>query len=121
MRRKKKLIIILTFFLLKNCFHIYRKLRITLLSVVIFWEEYKFLKRCSVHLDLQLFVGCSCLIYVICVCLRIAVSNAYCVLLLFCLSSSCVSYVASFSGLFFFIALSVFSNVFYLFIPACAL
>ena len=38
-------------------------------------------------------------IYVICVCLRIVVSNAYCVVFLLCLSSSCVPYVASFSGL----------------------
>ena len=36
--------------------------------------------------------GDSCLIYVICVCLRIVVSNTYSVvfLVLFCLSSSCV-------------------------------
>jgi hypothetical protein len=38
------------------------------------------------------------LIYVICGCLRIVVSNAYCVLYLFCFSSCCVPYVASFSG-----------------------
>ena len=30
--------------------------------------------------------------YVICVCLRIVVSNTYCVVFLFCLSSSCVPY-----------------------------
>jgi len=40
------------------------------------------------------------LIYVICVFLCIAVSNIYCVVFLFCVSSSCVPYVASFSGLF---------------------
>ena len=34
----------------------------------------------------------SCIIYVICVCLRIAVSNTYCVEFLLCLSSSCVPY-----------------------------
>ena len=39
----------------------------------------------------------SCFIYVICVCLRILVSNTYCAVFLFCLSSSCVPYVASFS------------------------
>ena len=43
-----------------------------------------------------------CLIYVICVCLRIVVSNTYCVAFLLCFSSSCVLYVASFSGLSIF-------------------
>ena len=51
-------------------------------------------------------------IYVLCVCLRIVVSNIYCVVFLFCLSSSCEPYVASFSGLSFLIAPSVFSNVY---------
>ena len=37
------------------------------------------------------------LIYVICVCLRIRVSNTYCVVFLFCLYCILVSYVASFS------------------------
>ena len=41
----------------------------------------------------------SCLIYVICVCLRVVMSNTYCVVFLFCLSSSCVF---SFSGLSIF-------------------
>jgi len=36
----------------------------------------------------------SYLIYVICVCLRIVVSNAYCGVFLLCLSSFCVPYVA---------------------------
>ena len=53
-------------------------------------------------LYLQLFVWDTCLIYVICVCLRIVVSNTYCVVFLFCFSSSCVPYVASFSGLSIF-------------------
>ena len=44
----------------------------------------------------------SCFMYVICVCLHIVVSNTYLVVLLFCISSSCVSYVASFSGLSMF-------------------
>jgi len=40
-------------------------------------------------------------------------SNTYCVVLLCCLSSSCESYVSSFSGLSsLFIAPSVFSNVY---------
>jgi hypothetical protein len=42
------------------------------------------------------------LICVICVCLRIVVSNIYCVEFLFCFSSSYVPYVASFSRLSFF-------------------
>jgi len=51
------------------------------------------------------------------VCLRIVVSNTYCVLYLFCMSSSCVPYVASFSGLSIFdcpflIDPSIFSNVY---------
>jgi hypothetical protein len=42
----------------------------------------------------------SRLIYVICICLCIVLSNTYCVVFLLCFSSSCVPYVASFSGLF---------------------
>jgi hypothetical protein len=50
---------------------------------------------------------------VICVCLRIMLSNIYCVVFLFCFSSSCVPYAARFSGLsFFFNSPSVFSNVY---------
>ena len=44
----------------------------------------------------------SCLLYVICVCLRIVVSNTYCAMFLFWLSLSCVPCVANFSGLFIF-------------------
>ena len=40
----------------------------------------------------------SYLIYVICVCLRIVVSNTYCGVFLLCLSSFCVPYVASLYG-----------------------
>ena len=40
-------------------------------------------------------------IYVIFVCLRIVVSNTYCVFFMLCFSSSCGPYVASFSGLSF--------------------
>jgi hypothetical protein len=36
-----------------------------------------------------------------------------CVVFLFCLSSSCVPYVASFSSFFIFIASSVLSNVYF--------
>jgi hypothetical protein len=45
---------------------------------------------------------CSFLIHVMCVSLRIVVSSAYCVVCLFCFSSSCVPYVASFSGMSMF-------------------
>ena len=37
---------------------------------------------------------------IMCVCLRIAMSNTYCVVFLFCLSLSCVPHGASFSGWF---------------------
>jgi hypothetical protein len=43
-----------------------------------------------------------CLIYVICVCLCIVMSHTYCVVFLYCLSSSCVSYVIGSSGLSIF-------------------
>ena len=47
--------------------------------------------RCSVRLYLRLFVDGACLVYVICVCLRIVVSNTYCVmfLLLFFMCTLC--------------------------------
>ena len=54
----------------------------------------------------------SYLIYFIGVCLRIVVSNTYCVVFLYHLSWSCVSYVGSFSGLYSLIAPSVFLNVY---------
>jgi hypothetical protein len=38
----------------------------------------------------------SCLGYVFCVCLRIVMSNTYCVVFLFCFSSFCVPFVDSF-------------------------
>jgi hypothetical protein len=44
--------------------------------------------------------------------LRIVVSNTYCVVFLFCLSSSYVPYAANFSGLSIFDCPSVFSNVY---------
>jgi len=51
-------------------------------------------------------------IYVICVCLRIMVSNTYCVVFLFCFSLACVPYVAIFSGLSIFDSLTViYSNI----------
>ena len=47
-------------------------------------------------------------------CLSIVVSNTYCAVCLFCLSSSCVPYVASFSRLSILIAPWVFSNIYLL-------
>jgi hypothetical protein len=65
---------------------------------------------------LQSLIDDSCLqeglslIYVICVCLRIVVSNTYCAEFLFCLFLYCVPYAASFSGLSFVMAPSIFSD-----------
>ena len=53
-----------------------------------------------------------CLIYIIYVCLRVVLSNTYSAVFLFCLSSSCVPYVASFSGLSNLISPFVIWNVF---------
>ena len=56
----------------------------------------------------------SCRIYVMCVRLRIVVSNTYCVVFfMFCLSSSCVPTVAVSQDCPFLIAPSVFSNVYF--------
>ena len=43
----------------------------------------------------QLFVGVplDCLIYFICICLRILVSNTYCVVFLICFSTSCCQFL----------------------------
>ena len=55
----------------------------------------------------------SYLIYVICVCFRIVVSNTYCVVFLFCLSSSWVLlYVPVSLGCLFLIASAVFSKIY---------
>ena len=54
------------------------------------------------------YVFSSCLIYVICVCLHIVVSNTYCVVFLLCVSSSWVPYVVSVSWM----SILVFSNVY---------
>ena len=50
----------------------------------------------------------SYLIYVICVCLGMVVSITYCVAFLLCLSTTCVPYFDSFSGLSILIAPSIF-------------
>ena len=61
------------------------------------------LKQCSIRLFFQLFFyEGSCLIYVICVCLRLVVSTKYCVLFLLWFPSSCVPYVANFFRLSIF-------------------
>jgi len=61
------------------------------------WITISTSKRC---IYLQLFVGGFIyLLYVTCVCLRIMVSNTCCVVFLFCLYSSCVPCVTSFSEL----------------------
>ena len=60
----------------------------------------KTVEYCIVNVERSLLFG-ACLIYVICVCLCIVVSHIYCVMFLFCFLSSCVPYVASFSGLSF--------------------
>ena len=57
----------------------------------------------------------SCLIYVICVCLRKVVFNRYGVVFLLCLFSSCVPFIGSFLGLSIcFTVPSVFSDVYLL-------
>ena len=53
----------------------------------------------------------ACLVCVVFICFRVVVSGTCCVVFLFCFSSSCLPYVASFSGLSYLIAPSVFSNV----------
>jgi len=58
----------------------------------------------------------SCLIYVICACLRVVVSNTCCVVFLLCFSSSCVAYIYMLPvslGCSYLITHSVFSNVYY--------
>ena len=52
--------------------------------------------------------------YLCYVCLRIVVSNTYCVVFLFCFSSSCVPNVANSLECLFLIAPSVFSNIYLL-------
>ena len=66
-----------------------------------------FTKQCY----LQLFVESSCLIYVICICLRIVLSKTYCVLFLVCFSSCCVPVSVSLDCPFLIVP-SVFSNAY---------
>ena len=84
-----------------------------LLCVFALWVPF-----CDDHYDLHIktMFGSSllpvvCLIYIICVCLRIVVFNTYCVVFLFCLFSSCVTLPVSLDCPFL-IVLSVFSNVY---------
>jgi hypothetical protein len=55
------------------------------------------------HPPFLFFIEGSCLIYVICVCLRIVVSNSYCVVLQLCFVVRCLVYpmLLIFSGLSF--------------------
>ena len=65
-----------------------------LMSLCSCWDDHYYFHIktmfCSYFIPICLWEG-SCLIYVICVCLRIVVSNSYCAaVFLFCLSSVCV-------------------------------
>jgi len=75
-------------------------------------KKYRYVLWCSLripHEHVVRFVSTSsfllegsCLIYVICICLRVMVSNIYCVMFLLCFSSSSVPYDIRFSGLSIF-------------------
>jgi hypothetical protein len=76
-----------------------------LLYVFTFWVPCCDVRyNCSARLYLQLFVRVL-MSYLHYICLRIVVSNTYYVVFLLCVSSSCVPYIASFSGLNFWLAL----------------
>jgi hypothetical protein len=62
---------------------------------------------------------CSCLIYIICVCFRMVMSNTYCVVFLFCFSSSLILEVSLDCP--FFISPSVWSNVYFNVVFQCVL
>jgi len=91
---------------------------VVLLCVFTFW-----VLCCDVRYDFRIITMFSSFLHPV-VCRRthvlftlflfacIVMSNTYCVVFLFCFSSSYVSYVASFSGLPFLIAPSVFSNIY---------
>jgi hypothetical protein len=66
----------------------------------VLWCSLQFPHKTMVFVSSFLWEG-SGLIYVICACLRVVVSNTCCVVFLICFSSSCVAYVASFSVFFF--------------------
>ena len=71
-------------------------------------RHFSFVLWCDVRYDFRIktFGSCLppvvCLIYVICICFCIVVSNTFCVVFLLSFSSSCVPYIASFSGLSIF-------------------
>jgi len=78
-----------------------------MLILLVFYMLSYYVFLCSEYED-------SCRIYVICVRLRIVVSNTYCVVVfMFCLSSSCVPNVAVSLDCPFLIAPSVSSNVYF--------
>ena len=70
--------------------------------VVSFWEHVHYDPHMSLMFGNDVNSPCNSIyvIYVIYLCLPVVVSNTYCVVFLFCLSSSCVTYLASVSGLF---------------------
>ena len=78
-------------FVLSYCVSLRSEFHVVMSVTISAWN------RCAVRFCLQLFVGDPCLVCVICVCLRVMVSSAYCVVCLLCFSSSFVPYVASFS------------------------
>jgi hypothetical protein len=80
-------------------------LKITTFKIVFTFDAFLGLKpQCTAkwHVLYSAWNERICLIYVICVCLRILVSNTYCVVFFIWVSSYCVPYVTSFSGLTFF-------------------
>jgi cell division protein FtsW (lipid II flippase) len=66
----------------------------------------------TAHLTMSVPDDGTCLIYFICVCLRIVVSNTYCVVFLFCFFFVLCTLCCQFLWIVFFIAPSVFSNVY---------
>ena len=87
-----------------TCLHLINKYETT----SIFIEDHPVVRHSSTRdiiNDVRFVFPSICLIYIICVCLSIVVSNTYCVVFLICFSSSCscVPYVASFSGLSIFL------------------
>ena len=66
---------------------------ITILSIIFPFTISNRISVCMHMKIFQLFVGSSCLIYVICVCLRIVVSNTYYVVFFFVLCAMCCQFL----------------------------
>jgi hypothetical protein len=82
--------------LLIACFHLHvEALGHSCFRYIYITSRFRIKKRYSVRLYRQLFVGGRISYLRDCVCLRKVVSNAYCVVFLFCFSSSCIPYDAS--------------------------